>query len=700
MRKTMILLLGMIMPMMLFCQMQEKWEAKAGSSIDWNAFAPDGTLILGTDDDQTVAMEAESGKILWKKSFNFGKFEILPNTPYIYFENASDGVELFVLNPANGTTLCDPKALGMENIQAFYPIRAGNNLLVYTQMNDQEQFWMIGLESGKLLWKQDMDLDKDVEIGGGLISIEEREEKKGLMCDPVGDGKGGVFVAVHERLMHIDKSGKLSWNIEYPSQFGDQKGFFKAVTVDHSRLFPTMDGKNIYVFSGPYMTCHSGESGAQVWAQPVKVSGPVTSLIFQKDGIVLIPADNENMFSSNKMNMVKPETGETLWGDGVEYKGGYYQSSFCEKGIIFVTKASMADKFFFNIVDPETGEFALEKPEKLFAGPYQFEEVNGGLLISSKHGANIFKYDSKEFVVNKELKLGSKDYLIKLNAGNKVFFYNSGRSNIYEFDKTSLSAKEFTNEKIKLDGGDEAKGMDLYADGIVLYSDQNLIKFDKEGKVIFEKYYKAPGERGINVVGQVFGATFKALGSLATVAGAAVSTQLIEEADQYNRGMMHAMGDAYAHSPNMDPSKLKEWNQSVSDYEEGMDMAKVEYNKEMNSMATMGVANLASISNNVNAIAKRFKNSKASKDYLIIMTKLKEEGVGMAVVSKKDGEVKAFIPMDFNRKNPSYSVDPFTNQLFWMPSLDNMGANIFGKKRDTREMMESGTVICFDLNNL
>ena len=698
MRKNLILMLGIIMPAMLFCQMNEKWESKTGARITWNEFAPDGTLVTGTDDNTTVAMDAENGNVLWKKDFNYGKFKVLSNTPYVYFEHSPSETELFVINPANGEILCDPRSLGMEEIQAFYPIRAGNNLLVYTQMNDKEQFWMIGLNSGKLLWKQDLDLDKDVEIGGGLISIEEKEENKGLMCDPIGDGKGGVFVAVHERLMHIDKNGKVNWNIEYPSQFGDQKGFFKAVTVDHSRIFPSKDAEKIYVFSGPYMTCHSATSGAQVWSKPVKVSGPVTSLIFQEDGIVLIPADNENMFSSNKMNMIDPETGKTYWGEGIEYKGGYYQSSFCKKGIVFITKAGMADKYFFNIVDPESGEFELRKPEKLFAGPYQFEEVNGGLMITSRNGANIYKYDSKEFVVDKELKLGFNDQLIKLNAGKKAYFYNSGKRNIYEFDKSRLTAKEFTHDKIKLDGGDEAKGMDLYHDGIVLYSDQNVMKLDKEGNVIFEKYYRAPGESGFNIAGQVLGATFKALGSLATVAGAAVSAEMVEQADQFNREMMHGMGNAYAQSSQMDPQKLKEWNEATENYEKGMDVAKAEYNKEMNQMAAMGLANLSSISKNVDAIAKRFKNSKATKNYLIINTKTKEDGVGLAIVSKLDGEIKGFIPTDFNRKNPCYTVDPFTNHLFWMPNLDNKSINIFGKKRDTRALMESGTVFCYDLN--
>lgn len=102
------------------------------------------------------------------------------------------------------------------------------------------------------------------------------------MCDPVGDGKGGVFVAVHDRLIHIDSKGKKSWDIEYPSMFGDQDGFFKTATVKYSRMFPDATGKNLYVFSGGYMSCFSAADGKLSWDKPVKVTGPVRDLILKK----------------------------------------------------------------------------------------------------------------------------------------------------------------------------------------------------------------------------------------------------------------------------------------------------------------------------------------------------------------------------------------------------------------------------------
>ena len=699
MKKNMIVFAMLILnSAWMLAQMESQWEAEASSRINWNRFAPNGNLICGTEDNTTVAFDAESGKILWKKNFDHGAFEILPNTPYIYYSSADLG--LLVFNPENGKELCNSKTLGMSDIEAFYPVRAGNNFLVYTQMNDQEQFWMIGLDSGKLLWKQDLDLDDDKEIAGGFLTIEEDPAKKGLMCDPVGDGVGGVFIAVHDRLIHIEPKGNIGWNIEYPSMFGDQEGFFKTATVKFAKMFPDKSGKNLYVFSGGYMSSFSAKDGKLSWEKPVKVTGPVENLIFEENGMILIPSSDNNAMKKHKLNLVDYNTGKTYWGeDGIEFKGGYIQSVFCSAGIIFITKSYMADTYFFNIIDQKTGVLVLDKSLKIFPGSYEFEEVNGGIIISSRHGANIYNYETKTLVVNKELKTGKDDYLLKADAGSKVYFFNSAKNTIYVFDKSNLEAKQFNTGKIKLEGGDEANGLDLFKDGMVLYSAQNLIKFDFEGNTVYEKYYPAPGQGWLNVTGNILGATFKVLGSLAQVAASYATVAAVEAGDKAARQGMHDLDKSYEEIKGVD-ADLIEYRKDVAEYEQGMDVAKQELNVDMQNMAAMGVLNMTSISGNIKAISKRFKNSKATKKYVLLMTKDKDKGgTGLAVVSKLDGEIAGFIRMKFSKENPCYTVDPFTNMLFWMPNLDN-GKNNFGRYNDIEAMMENGKIITFDLNTL
>ena len=128
-------------------QMEPVWEATAGTEVVWNKFAPNGNLICGTKGGKTVALDPKSGKTLWSLESDYGMFNILPNTPYIYYN--SDATGLLVLDPENAKVLCDSKKLGIDSLKAYFPIRAGNGFLVYSQMDDREQFWMISLNTGE-----------------------------------------------------------------------------------------------------------------------------------------------------------------------------------------------------------------------------------------------------------------------------------------------------------------------------------------------------------------------------------------------------------------------------------------------------------------------------------------------------------------------------------------------------------------------
>lgn len=699
MKRKMLFIVALIMiNTSMFAQMQNTWESKANSKIQWNKFAPNGNFICGTENGETMAFNPNNGDIIWKKSYDYGNFEILNNTPYIFFDSPEAG--LLVIDPEDGKEVCNSELLGMKKIEAFYPIRAGNNFLVYTQMDDQEQFWMISLTTGKLLWKQDLNLDKDIKIAGGLINIEEEDEKKGLMCDPVGDSKGGVYTAVHDRLIYFNKSGDIVWNIAYPSMFGDQEGFFKAATVSYSNIFPDLNGENLYVFSGGYMSSFKVSTGELSWDKAVKVSGPVKNLIFDKEGMILIPASDNNAMKKHKLQLVDYNTGATKWGEnGIEFKGGFIQSRFCKEGIAFITKSYMAETYYLNIINQEEGSLALKKSLKIFSGPYEFEEVEGGLLISSTHGANIYNYETKKLVINKELKTGKGDFLLKAKHKDQVYFYSSAKKYIIQFNTKTLEAKQFNIDKIKLSGGDDAKGLNSFENGLVLYSDQNLLKLDWEGKTAYKKYYAAPGAGFLNVAGNVLGATLKVMGGLAQVAASQAIAASVESYDQNMRQGMEALDKAYVET-NGHTAELAEYRKDVADYKEGMDEVKQEMNADMQEMAAMGVLNAVDIGDNIKAISKRFKNSKATKNYVLLMTKDKERGgTGLAVVSKIDGEIKGFIPMKFSKENPSYTIDPFTNILFWMPNLDN-GTNTFGKYNDIKAMEKNGTILSFDLNKL
>lgn len=677
-------------------QMQEKWKAEAGSAIKWNKFSPDGSLICGTTGGKTVAMDASTGNKIWEKSFEYGAFSILPNTSYVYWENENSGIK--ILDPINGNIVCDSKALGVSDINSYYPVRSGNGFLLYTKMGDKEQFWMVNLNDGSLRWKREFDFAKKKSIAGISIEMAEDASKMVLHCDPIGDGKGGVFVAFHDRIMNIDKDGNTVWDIEYPSQFGDQKGFFKSSGVDFHNIIPDQTGKFLYVFSGAYMSCHRRTDGGLAWTKPVKVFAPVENIIFEKEGMTLIPKPKTAMQKAY-INSIDYATGTPKFGEkSLRVKGGFVQSSFCSKGMVFITKSFMNNSYFFNIIDTKSGKFELEKPLKIFEGPYKISEVKGGILITSEHGANLYNYQTKKMSIDNQLKVGKGAKLCRFDRKGLSYLYSSTKGNVFTLNHFNLKVKQLNKEKIELKGGDSADGITEFEDGFVIYSAQNIVKLDWDGNIKFQKYYKAPGA-GTKAI---LKASFSMLGGLAQMAAsAAVATSYDAAATSAQNGMkaMDQQADEMVASGEMTAADYATWKRDSKEMNQLLDESKDEVNKEMANVAAMGFVNSLEAGVEIGRVSKRFKNSKATKKYVVLMTNNKEQGgVGLAIVSKIDGEIKGFIPMKQSRTGTSYNIDPATNYLYWMPTMDS---NVKSKRYPNIDIMQkSGTVLSYDLNAL
>lgn len=685
----------------LSAQLQASWEGKAGSAIQWNAFSPDGNLICGTEGGKTVALQPQTGEIIWEKSYEKGVFSVLPNTSYIYWQNSDN--DLFVVDPVNGKSVCDSKKLGVSDLESFYPVREGNGLVLYTRMNDLEQVWMVNLADGALRWKREFDFSKKLKtpkIGGLSLDVKMAEDttKMQLHCAPIGDGSGGVFISFHQRIMNLSSSGETNWDIEFPSQFGNQKGFFKASGVDFHNIIPDQSGEFLYVFSGAYMSCHRRSNGEMAWENPVKVYAPVKNIIYEKEQMTLVPAP-KTATQKAYINCVDYETGATKFGDKeLQVKGGFVQSAFCSKGIVFITKALVNDTHFFNIINQETGEFELDKPLKIFEGPYQIAEVNGGILFSSEHGVNLYDFKTREMVIDKQLKVSGDDKLCRLDVEGKSYLYSSSKNNIFILDHSDLSVSKFNKEELALKGGDKAEGFTRFQDGLVLHSAQNIIKFDWNGNLMFHKYYKAPGAGGWQIVKASLGA----IGGLAQMAAAAATSVAVTELDNQMDQGLAAMNEEAATQLTEGEMTAEEYAQYTSDSKElseSMDALREETNEQMAECAAMGFTNTLAASVEIARVAGRFKNSKATKNYVVLMTDDKEQGgIGLAVVSKIDGEIKLFIPMKQSRTGTSYSIDPATNYLYWIPTIDS---NVKSKKYPNIDaMQQAGTVIAYNMNKL
>src|SRR5688500_1466806 len=65
---------------------------------------------------------------------------------------------------------------------------------------------------------------------------------------------------------------------------------------------------------------------------------------------------------------------------------------------------------------------------------------------------------------------------------------------VYEVDKAAGSNKKITTAKIEFEGKEIPRSIDVVSDGIIMSSEQNIMKLGFDGLLKYYKYYPAPRE--------------------------------------------------------------------------------------------------------------------------------------------------------------------------------------------------------------
>jgi len=229
----------------------------------------------------------------------------------------------------------------------------------------------------------------------------------------------------------------------------------------------------------------------------------------------------------------------------------------------------------------------------------------------------------------------SSDFLTASSA-EKMFFYSSKETSLYEIDKKSGGLK-LLMEDIKFEGKETPDKIEMREGGIAITSEQNVLMAGYDGAKKFHAYYKAPDQPGI----------LKAIYGMAAVTAALYSAE----------ASMASAAASYAGTQTTDPTG-KAIAQGVSE-----------------GYSEMGAGYKAYSKNAMAAAKKRFKASTETSNFVFMMVELDKEKTGtgkmfekatfgLVQVSKDSGEVIDMIDMA-NEKEPSYEVDGISNSIFY-----------------------------------
>ena len=514
---------------------------------------------------------------------------------------------------------------------------------------------MYDIATGKQLWAND-ELFKASQAGGkGLLGKlqavgQQLASLQSLTSEPIELEDQTVLLTHPIYVMRINTSnGSVVWKNSITASTAAQVHFspYKngIVYVGTDVESETGSGFSSSNSSGPQKFLNNLyyafdlKSGTPLWKEPAKENDMLNQVIMHEKGIIICPRSSQRP----TINLIDYATGKTMWGNkgrGIKAQGSVVSYITTEKGLLITTAFdnawnNSAEEYYLNILDPNTGALRFEKSIKLKGDLVRSELTPKGLLFATTREVNILDTNTGKLLWENSIESGGPKTGDKVrpfptgSAGDKLYVFSPKEKGLFEVDKTNGTSKKISAAEIEFSGKELPKAIDVVSDGVLLYSDQNIMKVGKDGLLKYVQYYPAPRQPAL----------LRALYLAEAVRAAYIGTA----ATAYSA----AFADASNKSTNPTGKAV------------GQDLAE--------GFGELGAAGFSYSAMALKAFNARFKASQNTPNFVMMMTTKEKKGNQLVQVSKANGEIMNAVDIK-NDREPEYDVDQIYNYIYYRPN--------------------------------
>ena len=640
------------------------WTTKFTSPISWQRIHSLGYIIVSTSKG-LYAVNPDDGKIMWEKkefaALDNSWYEEIEGTEFIAVARQISEESVLpmqaIIDVTTGTTVFDSQQEGIGILSRHVLPKSGRLLIIgAARGNLTATLFMYDIRSGSLLWSND-ELFKVASTGKGFLAklqagMQQLSNLQGLIAEPVEVDDKSMIIAHPGYCMRINTAtGEVIWknsieraiegrvlfspyreNVVYLATGIESETGSGFTTTSSSSNEPAKFYYNLYY-------AFDLASGKPLWKAPAKEQDMLNEVIMDERGIIICPRSTQKP----TINLVNYETGETMWGKkgkGIKAQGSVVSYIATEKGIVITTGFDNAftnkgEEYYLNVLDVDHGALRYEKSVKLKGDIVSTEITPKGLLFTTTREVNILDLNSGTLVWDQSIEAGGpatgdkvRPFPVGVSAG-KLYVYSPKAGGVFEIDKNAGTNRKLNGAPIKFEGKELPKAIDVVNDGLVIYSDQNIMKLSFNGSVLYQKYYPAPREPGL------VRALRMAEAVRAAYIGAAASTYAA------------AFGEVAA---NTSDAAVKSVSSQVS-----------------NAYGQLGDAAFAYSANAIRAFKARFKASLNTPAFIMMMTTKETKGNQLIQVDKASGMIENAIDIR-NDREPEYDIDQIFGYLYYRPA--------------------------------
>jgi hypothetical protein len=646
------------------------WSAKFKSPINWQRVHSLGYIIVSTKDG-LYGVNPGDGKILWEnKNFpaiNPENYQEVPGTEFITISFLTDKSATLpmqaIVEVIGGKVLFDSQKEQI-GVLSRHVLPFSERLLVIGARPGTlvASLFMYDIATGKQLWANDDLFKADPSASKGFLGKlqsmgQQLSNLQSLTSEPMELPDQTMIITHPNYVIRINSAdGKMVWKNPIQASTRGQVYFspYKKDIVFVGTEVESATGSGFTSSSGTnnqpqkfYKNIYYAfdlKGGNSMWKQPADEDDKLNQVIMHEKGIIVCPRSSQKA----RINLINYETGQTSWGNkgkGIKAQGSVVSYLFTEKGILLTTAGDNAwnnkgDEYFLNILDANTGTLKYEKSVKLKGDLVRSEMMPKGLMFVTTKEVNILDTNSGILVWPNSIEAGSSITSDKVrpfptgdNGKGKAYVYSPKEKALFEVDKQAGTFRQMTGGKIEFEGKEMPSAIDVVADGVVLSSEQNIMKIGFDGAVKFAKYYPAPRQPAL------MRALLAAQAVRAAYIGASASAYSAEFAQ--------------AAQKSTDPG-AKALGQGLSQ-----------------AYGQLGDAGFAYSSRAMKEFNARFKASQSTPGFVIMMTAQEKKGYQLIQASKTNGDISNAVDIK-NDKEPEYEVDQIYNYVYYRPGVSEI----------------------------
>ncbi len=628
-KSTIILL---VLCMNIHAQINEIWNARFESEILWQEVTSLGNLIVCSNDG-LFGIDPQSGTILWK----IAQFAGLPRENYAPIEQSpfisvANPDATYLLEPFEGKIVFDSRKANIGTIDSEHFLYRNDGILIVGKKPSSSDpvMVMVSMSSGEPLWSID-------EKFGRVIAVNELSDSEILLVTLFKNYKlnGHTGEKIWENLNSkeaesLEKMGafgnllqaaaeKASENMEFTLEYYQRpaEDIFYIASEDQDEQ--TIGQSTTITYSNMY-NAYRMNDGSIVWESPLELSGKIGKVYFDADGLIILP-DNGNRTKINKFDY---NTKEGKWGKngkGIAIKGGVYDYSVTDKGILLVTKAG--DNDYLNFLDPVQGIITFDKPVKINGHLLGTLTLPRGIFYITSEEVNILSPATGELLLGKSIQTKPA---LTAEKGDIIYVFDLKENVLKAINKAEAMVANVSSVPLKFAGKETPTGIEVREKGICINSEQNIILMGYDGNIMYSDYFAAPREPGLKralLYAQAARAAY--IGAVSYYASGTLQAAApdVKKEDAVAGAMVEVIGEAYGQ---------------------------------------LGDAATEFAKNSFRQANARLKATVQGRDFLMILSQ-KDKLIELVKVNKDTGEVEGSIDLGKERQ-PEYAVDDITGQVY------------------------------------